>query len=179
MLTAMPPSSLWQRMKRSPNGAGRTESSTIVKLKARTYHSAVARGSDDFRWMWLMRYGIHPPPRRVTTHAAPAPAKHRRRARRRASDRRDVELVRPSDVLVSLDSLPCLPRSLAVEAIVDCAVALAVGRRRRIFTQSQRTSSVMARAVGMSPSTDQQWALVYYTYPHAWQWPNSRVCHHQ
>jgi hypothetical protein len=24
-------------------------------LKARTYHSAVFRGSGDFRWMWLMR----------------------------------------------------------------------------------------------------------------------------
>src|SRR5579883_2817040 len=80
MLTAMPPSSLWQRMKRSPKGGGRTESSTIVKLKARTYHSAVARGSDDFRWMWLMRYGIRPLVQRSSAHALPAPAKHRRPA---------------------------------------------------------------------------------------------------
>src|SRR5262245_419296 len=53
MLTAMPPSSLWQRTKRSPNT--RVSSLMILKLKAFTYQSAVFRGSDAFRWMWLMR----------------------------------------------------------------------------------------------------------------------------
>src|SRR4029077_4552243 len=45
--------SLVQRMKRSPNT--RVSSPTILKLNAPTYHSAVLRGSGDFRWMWLMR----------------------------------------------------------------------------------------------------------------------------
>src|SRR2546422_8075197 len=40
-------------MKRSPNT--RVSSPTILKLKARTYHSAVFRGSGAFRWMWLIR----------------------------------------------------------------------------------------------------------------------------
>src|SRR3989442_11576906 len=40
-------------MKRSPNS--RVSSPTILKLKARTYHSAVFRGSGAFRWMWLIR----------------------------------------------------------------------------------------------------------------------------
>src|SRR5262249_37334408 len=53
MLTAMPPSSLWQRTKRSPNA--RVSSPMILKLKAFTYQSAVFRGSDAFRWMWLIR----------------------------------------------------------------------------------------------------------------------------
>ena len=56
MFTAMPPSSLWQRMKRSPNT--RVSSLTILKLNALTYQSAVFFGSGDFRWMWLMRNGI-------------------------------------------------------------------------------------------------------------------------
>src|SRR5262245_5134521 len=53
MLTAMPPSSLCKRTKRSPNA--RVSSLMILKLKAFTYQSAVFRGSDAFRWMWLMR----------------------------------------------------------------------------------------------------------------------------
>src|SRR6267142_2278946 len=53
MFTAIPPSSLWQRTKRSPKT--RVSSLMILKLKALTYHSAVFRGSDAFRWMWLMR----------------------------------------------------------------------------------------------------------------------------
>src|SRR2546422_10976636 len=40
-------------MKRSPNT--RVSSPTILKLKARTYHSAVFRRSGAFRWMWLIR----------------------------------------------------------------------------------------------------------------------------
>src|SRR5262245_63732411 len=59
MLTAMPPSSLWQRMKRSPNT--RVSSLMILKLNAPTYHSAVLRGSGDFRWMWLIRNGMAAP----------------------------------------------------------------------------------------------------------------------
>ncbi|PYN50075.1 MAG: hypothetical protein DME00_06870 [Candidatus Rokuibacteriota bacterium] len=53
MFTPIPPSSLWQRMKRSPKT--RVSSLMILKLKALTYHSAVFRGSGAFRWMWLMR----------------------------------------------------------------------------------------------------------------------------
>ena len=53
MLTAMPPSALWHRMKRSPKL--RVVSFTILKSKAFTYQSAVFLGSGDFRWMWLMR----------------------------------------------------------------------------------------------------------------------------
>src|ERR1044071_7787952 len=53
MLTAMPPSALLQRRKRSPNT--RTSSLAIWKSNAFTYQSAVLFGSGDFRWMWLMR----------------------------------------------------------------------------------------------------------------------------
>ena len=56
MLTAMPPSSLWQRMKRSPKT--RVSSQTILKLNALTYQSAVFFGSGAFRWMWLIRNAI-------------------------------------------------------------------------------------------------------------------------
>src|SRR5262245_3016853 len=59
MFTAMPPSTLWQRMKRSPNT--RVSSLTILKSNAPTYHSAVRRGSEAFRWMWLIRYAMTPP----------------------------------------------------------------------------------------------------------------------
>src|SRR4029077_20205900 len=47
------PSSLWQRTKRSPNT--RVSSETILNAKAFTYQSAVLRGSEAFRWMWLIR----------------------------------------------------------------------------------------------------------------------------
>src|SRR5215475_1466509 len=40
-------------MKRSPNT--RVSSPTILNLNAFSYHSAVLRGSDAFRWMWLIR----------------------------------------------------------------------------------------------------------------------------
>src|SRR5712664_1939390 len=56
MLTIMPPSSLWQRTKRSPNT--RTSSFRILKPNAFAYHSAVFRGSGAFRWMWLIRYAM-------------------------------------------------------------------------------------------------------------------------
>src|SRR6266571_901417 len=56
MFTAMPPSSLWQRMKRSPNT--RVSSLTILNPNAPTYHSAVRRGSDALRWMWLIRQAM-------------------------------------------------------------------------------------------------------------------------
>src|SRR5262245_24968660 len=59
MFTAMPPSTLWQRMKRSPNT--RVSSLTILKSNAPTYHSAVRRGSEAFRWMWLIRYAMTSP----------------------------------------------------------------------------------------------------------------------
>src|SRR6266404_3330076 len=53
MLTAMLPSSAWQRMKRSPKT--RVSSLTILNANAFSYHSAVLRGSGAFRWMWLIR----------------------------------------------------------------------------------------------------------------------------
>src|SRR5262250_278669 len=40
-------------MKRSPNT--RVSSPTILNLNAFSYHSAVLRGSDALRWMWLIR----------------------------------------------------------------------------------------------------------------------------
>src|SRR5262245_10820640 len=40
-------------MKRSPNT--RVSSPTILNLNAFSYHSAVLRGSDAFKWMWLIR----------------------------------------------------------------------------------------------------------------------------
>ena len=47
------PSSDWQRTKRSPNT--RVSSETILNAKAFTYQSAVLRGSEAFRWIWLIR----------------------------------------------------------------------------------------------------------------------------
>src|SRR5215212_2490331 len=86
MLTAIPPSSLWQRMNRSPKS--RVVSPTILKLNALTYQSAVFLGSGDFRWMWLMRNGIVRS--QVTSWARPQPAGPRPRLAGTVGDARPV-----------------------------------------------------------------------------------------
>ena len=57
---ATTPSSLVQRMKRSPNT--RTSSTRIFGSNAFTYQWAVVFSSGDFRWMWLMAANRHDAP---------------------------------------------------------------------------------------------------------------------